>query len=228
MSEPFQLPYLQQGTPIVDLKTGAATKYFADWLNRTLTQIQAAERANAATISSLQAQQKALIAANGQVVSSAAAASTGQQAADQAGGTGATGGNAQGNFTSSHAMAWTHGPQVDLTAVIAGTLTIATSGPSQDFTTRVNSISEVLGDFLGNWRIQEINGAVETTVFSGTFSAIRDRDDVGIENLLWNNEDTSQTVIPRTSTGNISYRLDIIAPNFEAVSVLCYLSVRRA
>lgn len=221
-------PAIQFGVRIADPDTGAADSYFLDWLNRQLVTITDAINANAAIVTSLQAQQAALIAQTQQVIAAAQAAQAAQAAADAAGGGTAKSGNAQSNVTSTNTSTWSHGPVVSLTGVSAGHLTIATSGPNQDNTTGVNAISGTLGDFTGNWRVVEVIGGVDTVVYnSGTYHGERDRDDQGIENILYNLSDVSAVSIARSTTGAMDYRLDINAPTFEATSVLCYLAVRR-
>ena len=77
---------------------------------------------------------------------------------------------------------WVNGPLVNLTGVAAGNLTYPGSGPAQQNDTSVNPAGPN-GTYNGNWRIQEIISSVETTVFTGTYAAIRSRDDSGINSI---------------------------------------------
>lgn len=228
MADPFKLPAIQQGVPIVDPATGMMTAYFSDWLNRVLVQVTTQINSINTVVTSLQAQQAQLVA-QGQATNTAAQQAAAAQATADAGTpTGAKSGMATADPVNASGSGWVNGPQVDLTGVAAGNLTIPSSGPNQTNNTGINALSGILGQFTGNWRIQEIVGFVETTVFSGTYNAERDRDDQGIENILYNLTDTNTPVIPLTSTGAVSYRLDINAPGFDLTAVQLYLYVRRA
>jgi hypothetical protein len=179
-------------------------------------------------IANIQAQQQSVIALTQQVLAAQATAAAAQATADAAGGGGAQSGTNSGHADSLSTSTWTHGPVVSLAGVIAGDLTIQTSGPNQDNTTGVNAVSNIFGSFTGNWRLVEVIGGIDTVVFSGTYSAQRDRDDTGIENLLWNNTDTTNVSIPRSTTGTMDYRIDINSPSCDITQALLNLYVRRA
>lgn len=209
-------PAIQMSVPIVVPDQGTMTSYFSDWLTRILTQIINLLNTNTSSIASLQATQAQLIATIAQLT----AVQQAQQSTSGTSGSGSNNVNVAGST-------WVGGPTINLTGVVAGNLTYPGSGPTQINTTQVNPSSGVLGTFTGDWRIQEIVGASETTVFSGTYTAQRARDDTGIENIAYNNSDTSGSVA-RTSTGAVSYRLDVNAIGFEVVQLQANLYVRRA
>lgn len=221
-------PAIQQNVPVTDPDTGMMTAYFSIWLIQQLTTITDAINVQNNIITSLQAQQAQLVAQVAALNTVAQQAAKAQATADAGTPTGAQSGNATADPVNASGSGWVNGPQVNLTGVAAGNLTIPSSGPNQTNNTGVNAVSGVLGIFTGNWRIQEIVGAVETTVFSGTYDAERDRDDQGIENIVYNQTDTNTPVIARASTGAVSYRLDINAPGFVLTAVQLYLYVRRA
>lgn len=225
----FSLPDLSGQTPIVDPKTGIPSGYFTDWLARVLAQIVAEDTKQDNVIASIQAVQQQLLAQQAQMNAAIVAIQKAQATADAAGGTGAQSGQAQGEFSALTTSAWTHGPVVSLTSVAAGHLTIYGSGPTQDNNTGVNAISGILGNFDdGQWRIVEVIGGVDTVVYtSGTYHAERDRDDQGVENILYNTADTSSVSIARSTTGAMDYRLDFNAPSCDITACLLQLYVRR-
>ncbi len=222
----FQLPAIQIGVPIVDPQTGRMTAYYSDWLNRILQQVVAQINTNSNLIAQLQATQAQLVATISQVQAVQAAAAQAQATADAAGGGGGQSGFATATL-SVGSGGWSAGPQVDLTAVIAGNLTLAGTGPTAGGSTSVDTI----GDFTGQWRIVEIVGAVETVVFPGTFSlgAQVDPDSGFTSYYLYNTTDTTSVSIPQTSTGAVSYRMDLILDNpVSAFFVVANLYARRA
>lgn len=225
----FTLPDLSGQTPIVDPKTGIPTAYFTDWVARVLRQIIAEDTNQDNLIASLQAVQQQLLAQQAQMNAAIVAIQQAQATADAAGGTGAQSGQAQGEFDALSTSSWTHGPVVSLTGVTAGHLTIFGSGPTQNNNTGVNAISGVLGQFDdGQWRIVEVIGGIDTVVFnSGTYHAERDRDDQGVENILYNTTDTSSVSIARSTTGAMDYRLDFNAPSCDITACLLQIYVRR-
>lgn len=220
---PFQLPAIQQGVPVVDPKTGVMTSYFSDWLNRVLKQIQDQVNTDNNTLASLLSTQVQLLAAVATLQATQAAVAVAQATADTAGGTGAQSGFA--TQTLNVGLGWSMGPQVNLAGVGAGNLTLAGTGPAQGNTTTVDA-----GTFTGQWRIQEITpGPVETTVFSGTFTAEQSRDDQGVQFFLYNNTDTTSVSIPSVSTGLVDYRMDLqFTQPVSAFNVVANLYVRRS
>lgn len=219
MSEPLLPPAIQQNVPVVDLKTGFMTAYFSIWLIQILNAIINQTNSNTSLIAALQATQAQIIAVQQQLVAV-------QQAQT---GTG-TSGAAQATVDVIGSP-WVPGPLVNLTGVAAGNLTYPGSGPAQQNSTVVNPAGPN-GTFNGAWRIQEIVSAVETTVFTGTWVAQRGRDDTGVESIAYNTSDTTGSVA-RTSTGAVSYRLDVQAHDvtlgdFEVDQIQLPLYVHRA
>ena len=199
MVTPLVPPEIQQGVPIVQLDDGSSSTYFTLWLAQVLGAIVNQTNLNTSAIAAITATQSQIIALQQQLLAI-------QQA--QSGSSGHSGAaNSTVNVTGS---AWVHGPVVNLTGVAAGNLTYPGSGPGQVNATAVNPTTGVQGSFVGDWRIQEVIGASETTVFSGTYEAQRQTGDSGIESILWNLSSTTGSVA-RTTTGAISYRLDIQA-----------------
>lgn len=219
---PFQLPMIQQSVPVVDPQTGLMTGYFADWLNRVLTQITDQVNIIDANLAAVQAAQAQIIAVQAQLVAV-------QQAQNPA----------SGKFGSASLLggaigsAWTHGPLVNLTGVAAGNLTFPGSGPTQNDSTDVNPGGSQ-ATFTGHWRIQEVIGAGETTVFTGDYVAQRLRDDGAspFVSVLYNTSNTGVS-IPLATTGAIGYRLDLQAHDatlgdFEVDACPLALYVNRA
>lgn len=214
------LPQVQ----IVDQKTGSATPFFIDWLEKQSSDLVTAINALNVAVTALQAAQTQTIAqaqANTTVAMQAAQA---QATADTATGSGAQSGDATSSASALAGGAWTNGPQVNLAGVSAGNLTVQNSGPSQAAITAMNGF----GAWTGNWRIQEIVGAIETTVFTGTFSMERYFEEFGAIIFLFNETDTGTFSSARASTGAVSYRLDINSPDVDVFDVNLYLYVRRA
>lgn len=218
----FTLPDLSGQTPIVDPKTGIPSAYFTDWLARVLRQIVAEDTNQDNLIAQLQSVQAQILSQQKQIIAAL------QQIAGMGGG---TSGLAQGEFSSANTLTWTHGPVVSLTGVAAGHLTIFGSGPSQDANTGVNAVSGIQGTFTGNWRVVEVIGGVDTVVYPpggpGTYTAQRYRDDQGIENVLYTNDDTSTVSIARSTTGAMDYRLDFNSPDANITAALLVINVNR-
>lgn len=210
--------------PLVNPQTGAPTSFFVDWLtdlaNRLVSGINNLNNA----VNALQVAQQQSIAASQAQVAQAQTVAVAQATADVAGGTGAQSGDAQLTVTVVAGGAWSAGPQVDLAGVAAGTLSAVNSSPNQLSNTDVLNP----GSYVGNYRIVEIVGAVETVIFNGTFSAEKTQEDIGFITLLFNLTDTSTFTVGRASTGAVSYRLDANSPNVEVQNLGLYLYVRRS
>ncbi len=91
------------------------------------------------------------------------------------------------------------------------------------------------GTSTGSWRVVEIVGATETVVFTGTFSVVKTQLilEGSVSDLLYiyNDNDTSaaSVTIPQTSTGSVSYRLDLQgSPGVVYYNVIGTLFVRRS
>jgi len=118
---------------------------------------------------------------------------------------------------------WVQGPQVDLTGVVAGNLTLTGTGPDTDADVSLSGGTTAQGEF----RVMEIDAGVETLVFTGTFSAWRNEEFTAILNQSTSAvADFSEA---RTSTGAISYRIDARKTSGSAITSLSlYIYARRA
>lgn len=193
----LKLPRITVSLNIVDAN-GRATVAFSRLWDTFATAIEENDAAQAASILSLQEAFAAIQAAT--VVAQAAqeTANVAQATADAAGGGTATSGSANG-VTEAGVSGWQTGPQVDLTGVVAGDLTISGTGPQQDGTTVATQ------NMTGDFRVVEIVGMTETTVFTGNHSII-----AGNPATVLNNSAATVTAFTsaRTSTGAVSYRID--------------------
>lgn len=217
----FKLPRLQIRNPIVD-SVGRATAYFHRFLNVDLIPLIEAQEANQDELiqdiqelqqdqaEQLELIQQALAAANIALETAGAAqeaAAGAQNTADDAGGTAVSGSAFDNDMDIPvSGTAWVQGPQVDLTGVVAGTLTIQGSGPQKQTSTMIaNNVS-----LSGEWRVVEIDGMTETTVFTGNF-VVQGASTLNPTIILANQSSGSAQSFSdaRTSTGAISYRMDI-------------------
>lgn len=197
---------------IVDPK-GRPSSFFQTLWQRTITAIQNAVNDNAALTAQLE-QQLALLQATQQAANVAQqAANEAQASADAAGGGSTTSGSATGSiFVSS--TSFTTGPVVNLTGVVAGTLTISGSGPTGG---SLDSGSSMGGQF----RIFDVTN--NTTVFTGNFSVTES----GVTNDSI--ADVAAFSSSESSTGAVSYRIDArrLGPGGTA-TVNTYIFCRRA
>lgn len=119
---------------------------------------------------------------------------------------------------------WVEGPQVDLEGVIAGPLTIAGTGP---FTVGTSVGLDTTIDF----RVVEIVGGDETPVFngqsqlSGTLAEMPNGDVIPFD-YISPDPAVATFSAERSSTGSVSYRLDLKA-GITLPSIGALLSVRR-
>lgn len=115
---------------------------------------------------------------------------------------------------------WVLGPQVDLTGVVAGDLTITGSGPQQD------SDLASTGTFNGQFRIVEVVGGVDTVLdtFGFTVSA------GGTLGTVLYVSAVSDFIAARATTGAVSYRIDARRATGSAslTSLSLYIFARRA
>lgn len=217
----FRLPRIQAMTPIVDA-AGKAKEYFLRFLDEAFTRIETNENAQNQIIADLQA---AFAAIQAIAVVAQAAQQTANEAlavADAAGGGTVTSGSMTGSALPVD-MTWAQGPQVDLTGVVAGTLTIPGSGPLQD-----DSLSSDV-TISGQYRVVEIVGITETEVFNGGTYRVY----AGSPQTVLNETASIVTAFSAaaTSTGAVSYRIDFNRTDGGAaspVTVAAYLYVRRA
>lgn len=210
--------------PLVNPQTGAPTVFFLDWLTDLANRlVQGINSLNSAVGALQVAQQQSIASAQAQVASAQTVAQA-QATADAAGGTGAQSGDAMLAIAVPAGGGWSPGPQVNLAGVPAGTLSAVNSSPSQLSNTDVLNP----GSYIGNYRIVEIVGAVETVVFTGTFSAEKTQEDIGFITLLFNLTDTTTFTAAAASTGAVSYRMDANSPDVDINQLGLYLYVRRS
>lgn len=176
------------------------------WWQAVCEKIEANENAQNDLISQLQA---SLQLAGGAVAG-----------VDAAGSTAKSGQATLGGITVDSAS-WVSGPTVALSGVTAGmpTLTLTGSGPL--------SAASQGGPMDGEYRIQEIVGITETTVYTGRFTVRTLSNGSTIINLP--NPVNTQT-FGRIATGAVSYRLDLrkTAGAGRATGLSAYLFARRA
>lgn len=213
---------LLPGNPIVDEK-GAPNPFFIDWISDFASRVvQAVDNLNGA-VNVLQSASAQVVASQQTNVAAAQTAGNAQKQADAAAGSTAQSGNATSIVSVPASGAWVAGPSVALGGVVAGHLTLGASGPSQG-----SAFIHHIGDFVGSWRVQEIIGGVETTVFTGNWTA--SRDDIFGENALYtlyNNTDASTVSLADATVGAITYRMDLNMPQCQVDNLVAFLTVRR-
>lgn len=232
MAEVFRLPKLKTLDRIVDA-LGRPSISFVKFLNTDFAgaierqeakQLVTDERQDE-TDSALAAALAALQAAFAAIQAVSAVAQAAQQAANEAqstadGGT-TTSGSASGSVAGG-VSGWQQGPQVDLTAAVVGDLQITGSGPQQD-----GSVSSP-DTISGEWRIVEIDGMTETTVFVGSYTIY-----AGSPATVLNDSAAAVAAfsLARTNTGAISYRIDAqrtdAGPDID-ITLGLYIFSRRA
>lgn len=199
----------------------------ANWWTAMLNGTRQALNAQQNQITALQQTQAQILALTTQINTALQQAAQAQATADAGGGTTAKSGQ-NTSALNPNGSTWILGPVVALTGVVAGNLTVTGSGPYQLSSTTIDDF----GQFSGNWRIMEIIGGVETGVFLGTYIAVHntppEQADSGVLYQLYNQTDTTSFSLARTSTGAVSYRLDINLPGTDATQVGIYIYVRRA
>ena len=108
-------------------------------------------------------------------------------------------------------------------------LTINGTGPQQ---TDAVLIAGAPGPITGEFRVVEIVGASDTTVFTGLFNVAPASFDAGEPPVVTNRSvsDVSAFSSARTSTGSVSYRLDVRRTSGGALvsDLSLYLFARRA
>lgn len=220
------IPGWNSSTPVTE-KGDLPSVVFINWQNTMLKAIQAAILTLNNQVTALTQQQAIFLAAQNASSTAQATAAAAQATADS-GGTARSG---TATSTINVGASWSVAATVNLLTVSAGNLTIEGSGPLQA------SNSDVVpgGVSTGNWRVVEIVGATETVVFTGTFSAAKTQLIIegAVEELLYiyNDNDTSaaSVTIPQTSTGSVSYRLDLQgSPGVVYYNVIGTLFVRRS
>lgn len=212
---------LLRNSPIVD-EDGNPTPFFIQWIadfqKRVIDSTGAVNTASA----TVQAASQQVVAAQSQVVSAASTAVAAQQQANQTAGSTTQSATGTSIINVPGSGAWTHGPTVALTGVVAGHLTLGATGPSQ-----ANSSVVTDGTFTGTWQVVEIIGGVETQVANGNWSAARYTFETEHTTVITNLTDATTLNIARTTAGAVSYRLDLALIGAEADHVRAFLSVVR-
>lgn len=217
----FKIPRPIWTQAIVD-KAGLATKAFSRRIEEALGKLETQETSQDATlvlvqqVQAQQAEQLALIL-SAQATASAAAqtANTALNQADAGPSGTATSGSASDSQPISGAS-WVTGPVVNLTGVVAGTLTITGTGPT-------GGISDDDRAFSGQYRVVELAGG--TTVFTG---------DMGISQYGVADNSASSVAaftLSESTTGAVSYRMDVRrsgGPSGTSGTVDFYFYARRS
>ena len=209
------LPRLFTTLQIVDANGNTSAQFVSFW-NSAMTNLENAVIALQSQITQNQAAQAAAAAAQIQANNALTVADNGGSAGAQSGST------TVNNLTIG--TVWLKGPQVDLTSVLAGNLsfTVTFNGAQPSGTPN--------GD-TGSYRIQQIVGASETTVFTGSLTVT-----AGLSGLSggWtlyiadmSTVNWSGVNFPESSTGAISYRLDFILNNITYLVSYATLFARR-
>jgi hypothetical protein len=191
-----KLPRIQPGVALVD-KEGKPSRAFVTFWNTTANVIEKQEARQDQQILDLQDAFAAIQAVSVVAQAAQTAANNAQSSAD-GGAPFTTSGSATGTVEAG-TSGWQTGPQVDLTAAVVGDLTISGTGPQQDGSTIATQ--NITGDF----RVVEIIGMAETTVFTGSGSIF-----AGSPATVLNNSSATVAAfsLARASTGAVSYRID--------------------
>lgn len=226
----FKLPRLKANLAIVD-GAGKPLDYFLRLFNIDFAQrIEQQETTQDETIQDIQSILEQLQALAEATQQAQTAANDAQATADSASGGGVVSASASDPDVNITGSGWVAGPQVDLTGVVAGNLTITGSGPIQDANVGSNVVPT---NISCEFRIVEIVIGVEEVVFTGTFTVRTYTDKITFENLTTVSNTSASAVssfsLARTSTGDVSYRIDarkLSSPN--VFNLLLYIFARRA
>lgn len=224
MTEGFKLPRVRAADSITDKAGKAATAFVRFW-DTVMKALEMQERNQNGTIAEIQALVVQLQAVAQQAQSAQRAANDAQQTAD---GTGATSAYASVNVTLNSSV-WVSGPLVNLTSVVAGNLTISGTGPQQTDAVQMAGAADSIS---GEFRIVEIVGGVDSTLFTGLFNVSRASFEASEPAVVVNRSvsDVSAFALSRSSTGSVSYRLDARRTSGSAIvsDLNLYLFARRA
>lgn len=225
----LKLPILNQSIAIVDPRTGYPTPAFVRYWNVDF--IGAIE----SSVNDLIDVQTDLSAAIEQIrdvleiaQNAQETANNAQTDADSAGGGTARSGSASDPAVTLPVGVWVNGPQVDLTGVAAGTLTIPGSGPLQDDDVTLVGASGDLVSF--EFRIVEVILGVDEVLFTGTATAYKEKSGGGSMTTIANGSSTDISAFSsaRASTGDVSYRIDARCATRSITSLLLYVFARRS
>ena len=186
----FKLPRLKANLPIVDGKGNPRDYFLRFWNIEVAPRIEKQESDQDAILEELRLQQ---IAINEALMLAGIAIA-------------ATGGNAGTTTTEIDMMpsAWVLGPVVALTGVVAGDLTITSSGLYSKTGT-----TAFFGDTNGQVRLVEIVGGVDT-IIGGPWNFTISRADPNPAGTVYvgNAAEINTFTQARTTTGAVSYRID--------------------
>lgn len=175
------------------------------WWQAVCEKIEANENSQNDLISQLQA---SVALAGGAVVGNDAATGT------------ARSGQAETTGLTVNSVSWINGPSVLLTTVSAGMtkLLLTGSGPT--------SATSSGGPMDGEYRIQEVVGITEVTVYTGTFTVRTLTNGSTIINL---GNPVNNTVFTRSANPTVTYRLDLrkTAGAGIATALSAYIFARR-
>lgn len=221
----MSLPRLSAQQPIV-VAGGKPSSLFLQFMEKTREAQQLTDASQDATLAALQVIVDNLQAATAQTQIAQTAANDAQTTADEALGAGGTAGSATDPTVDITVGAgWITGPQVDLTGVVAGDLKITGSGPLQD--SDVNLVAFGAASATYAWRIVEIDGMTETTVFTGAFTANQITSPSVASVVNASSSAAASFVLARTNTGAISYRIDVESSTLTLQSLSLYVYARR-
>lgn len=211
----LSLPKLQLRLAITD-QDGSPTTFFHRFFNVEFAgAIEKNDALQQATIEQLAVQVEQIQVAL-QAAQAAQAAANGLKPGNS--------GSATNPFVNLTGGAWSAGPTVSLTGVVAGTLTITGTGPVQDDFVEQNKIGIINGEF----RVVEVVGGIDEVLFAGLFGA---SGQVGYQSTIVNRSisEVSSFSEARTSTGDVSYRLDArtVLASDSISSLELYLYVNR-
>lgn len=205
-------------------KDGRAAPAFVQFWDRICRQIEGQENNQNTLIADLEAIVAGLQASTEAAQQAQTAANNAQATADAAGGGTSTSGTATNPSIDLLDASWVLGPQVDLTGVVAGPLTITGSGPQQDGDVELTGGN---GGMTCQFRIVEIVGGVDDVRFIGSFVAVN----YGGGTATISNQsvsDVSTFTEARTSTGAVSYRIDAKGTGSRVLTdLLLYIYARR-
>lgn len=226
----FQLPRLKANLAIVNGQGRPLDYFLRFWNIEVAPRIEKNENTQNQTIADLSAIVLQIQAANAAAQQAQETANQAQEAADNAGGGGVvSGSNKDPDVSLPASTAWVLGPVVNLTGVSAGNLTITGSGPQQDGDVSMSGTNIAVSC---SFRIVEIILGVEEVLFTGSFRV--EKLESGVETPTIVNQSSAEVQsfsLARTSTGDVSYRIDAKENGgvLRAVdSLLLYIFVRRS
>lgn len=220
----LKLPRLKANLAIVNGQ-GKPLDYFLRFWNidvaPRIEQQEASQDQTIADLADIVAQLQAVAAAAQQAQTTA---NNAQQSADE-GGT-AKSGSASSTVSIPSSTAWVTGPIVNLTGVIAGNLTISGTGPQQNIDVMMSGGSSLQ---IFNFRVVEVISGIDEVLFTGQCSVqnFGSPPTTTVTNL--STEDVQAFSSARTSTGDVSYRIDFQGNGSRSITnLLLYIFARRA